>query len=259
MPAPPPSGSSDGPPRASSHWRRRVTEALTQRLALKGTAVLLSVVLWFIVSAKEPTEDFVRVRFAPTLDSSLVLRDPPPPIFALVSVNGRRDLLKLNATPPVIRREISASTPDTVVVDLQVSDVELPAGTDAQVRDIQPKRLTLRFEPTSTRVVAVRSAVLVATDSAAAVDGPLTVRVEPESVEVSGPRQRILGLKEVTTVRSLIPAGDSLPHLVDIDTAGLGVRVKPGQVKVQLAPPRPATLPPVRATRPPPRATRPRS
>jgi hypothetical protein len=249
MPAPS-SGGTDGSPRAPSHWQRRVTEALTQRLALKGTAILLSVVLWFIVSAREPTEDFVRVRFVPTLDSSLVLRDPPPPIFALVSVSGRRDLLKLNATPPVIRREISASTPDTIVIDLQVSDVELPPGTDAQVRDVQPKRLTLRFEPTSSRVVAVRSAVLVAADSGTTFDGPMTVSVEPESVEVSGPRQRILGLMSVTTVKSIIPAGDSLPHLVDIDTAGLGVRVRPGQVKVQLAPSRPATLPPVRATRP---------
>jgi hypothetical protein len=248
MPASP-TGGTGGPSRVVSTWRRRVTEAVTQRLALKGTAVLLSVVLWFIVSAKEPTEDFVRVRFAPTLDSSLVLRDPPPPIFALVSVNGRRDLLKLNATPPVIRREITANTPDTVVIDLQVSDIELPAGTDAQVRDIQPKRLTLRFESTSSRVVAVRSAVLVASDSGSTFDGPLTVSVDPDSVEVSGPRQRITGLKNVSTVKSVIPAGDSLPHLVDIDTAGLGVRVRPAQVKVQLAPPRPVVVPPVRATK----------
>ena len=108
-------------------------------------------------------------------------------------------------------------------------------------------RLTLRFESTTSRVVPVESAVRVAVDSGATIDGPMTVRVEPESVEVSGPRLRIAALKQVTTVKSVIPAGDSLPHLVDIDTAGLGVRVRPGQVKVQLAAPRPA--PPLRTTK----------
>jgi hypothetical protein len=89
----------------------------------------------------------------------------------------------------------------------------------------------------------------VASDSGSTFDGPLTVSVDPDSVEVSGPRQRITGLKNVSTVKSVIPAGDSLPHLVDIDTAGLGVRVRPAQVKVQLVPPRPVVVPPVRATK----------
>ena len=53
-------------------WRRRFTEAFTERLALKGTALLLAVVLWFIVTAKEPNQDLVEVQFRPQLDSSLV-------------------------------------------------------------------------------------------------------------------------------------------------------------------------------------------
>jgi hypothetical protein len=40
----------------------------------------------------------------------------------------------------------------------------------------------------------------------------------------------------VTTARVAIPATDSLPHLVDIDTTRLGLRVKPSQVKVHLVP-----------------------
>jgi YbbR domain-containing protein len=220
-------------------WRRRLAEAFTQRLALKGTALLLAIVLWFIVTAKEPNQDLVEVQFAPQLDSSLVLKDPPPPIHALV-VGTPQELLKLFAHPLVIKRQIAANSPDTVVVDLSTSDVELPAGIDAIVRGVEPKSVTLRFESTSSRVVPVHSAVQVVADTLHP-SPPMAVRLEPERVEVSGPRQRVLGLEYVVTVRVTIPATDSLPHLVDIDTTRLGLRVKPSQVKVHLIPTSPAT------------------
>src|SRR5947199_5037948 len=215
-------------------WRRRLAEAFTQRLALKGTALVLAIVLWFIVTAKEPNQDLVEVQFSPQLDSSLVLKDPPPTIHALV-VGTPQELLKLFAHPLVIRRTIAANSPDTVVVDLSTSDVELPPGIDAIVRGVEPRSVTLRFESTSSRVVPVRSAVQVVPDTLHP-SPPVAVRLEPERVEVSGPRQRVLGLPYVMTARVAIPASDSLPHLVDIDTTRLGLRVKPSQVKVHLVP-----------------------
>jgi len=229
-------------------WRRRLAEAFTQRLALKGTALLLAIVLWFIVTAKEPNQDLVEVQFAPQLDSSLVLKDPPPPIHALV-VGTPAELLKLFAHPLVIKRQIAANSPDTVVVDLSTSDVELPAGIDAIVRAVQPRSVTLRFESTSSRVVPVRSAVQVVSDTLHP-SPPVAVRLEPDRVEVSGPRQRVLSLEYVVTARVPIPATDSLPHLVDIDTTRLGLRVKPSQVKVHLVPAAPATASAVSGTKP---------
>lgn len=234
-------------PRAVPTWQRRLAEVFTQRLALKGTALLLAIVLWFIVTAKEPNQDLVEVQFAPQLDSSLVLKDPPPPIHALV-VGTPQELLKLFAHPLVIRRTISANSPDTVVVDLSTSDVDLPAGVDAIVRGIEPRSVTLRFESTSSRTVPVRSAVQVVTDTLHP-SPQVAVRLEPERVEVSGPRQRVLGTQFVTTARVTIPATDSLPHLVDIDTTRLGLRVKPSQVKVHLVP-APATASATRAAKP---------
>lgn len=221
-------------PRPVPTWRRRLAEAFTQRLALKGTALLLAIVLWFIVTAKEPNQDLVEVQFAPQLDSSLVLKDPPPQIHALV-VGTPQELLKLFAHPLVIKRQIAANSPDTVVVDLSTSDVELPAGIDAIVRGIEPRSVTLRFESTSSRIVPVHSAVQVVADSLHP-SPPVAVRLDPERVEVSGPRQRVLGVQYVATVRVAIPATDSLPHLVDIDTTRLGLRVRPSQVKVHLVP-----------------------
>src|SRR5256885_2993360 len=221
-------------PRAMPTWRRRLAEAFTQRLALKGTALLLAIILWFIVTAKEPNQDLVEVQFAPQLDSSLVLKDPPPPIHALI-VGTPQELLKLFAHPLVIKRQIAANSPDTVVVDLSTSDVELPAGVDAIVRGVEPRSVTLRFESTSSRVVPVHSAVQVVADSLHP-SPPVAVRLDPERVEVSGPRQRVLGVPYVVTARVVIPATDSLPHLVDIDTTRLGLRVRPSQVKVHLVP-----------------------
>ena len=220
-------------------WRRRLLDAFTQRLALKGTALLIAIVLWFIVTAKEPNQDLVDVQFAPQLDSSLVLKDPPPTIHALV-VGTPQELLKLFAHPLVIRRQIAANSPDTVVVDLSTSDVELPAGVDAIVRGVEPRSVTLRFESTSSRVVPVHSSVQIVSDTLHP-SAPVTIRLDPDQVEVSGPRQRVLGLEYVTTVRVAIPATDSLPHLVDIDTTRLGLRVKPSQVKVHLVFAAPAT------------------
>jgi hypothetical protein len=217
--------------RSSSAWRRRITNALTQRLLLKGTALLVAVVLWFIVSAKEPTEALVPVRFAPALDGSLALHDAPPQIRALVIGRGG-ELLKLYSSPPVIRRPVAADAPDTLIMDLRATDVEVPAGIDAIVRDVQPRSVTLRFEPTSSRMVPVRSAISVGT---APLPAPVAIRFEPESVEVTGPRRAVLKLPGVRTARTTLWSLDSIPHLVDLDTSRLNVRVRPSQVRVYVS------------------------
>lgn len=236
--APPPPG------HTRAVWRRRIVAAFTERLILKGTALLLSVILWFLVGAREKMEELVDVSFQPQLDSSLVLRDRPRQIKALV-LGTPNELLKLASNPPVIRRPIAADAPDTLVVDLQPQDVELPTGIDADVEDVRPRSITLRFEASSSRRVPVRSNLQVVGDS---LTGPLELRFDPATVEVSGPRLSVLRTSYVTTVRATIPAADSLPHLVDIDTTRLGVRVKPPQVKVRVIPvgprpPQPAPAP----------------
>ena len=209
----------------------------TERLILKITAVFLAVILWFVVNAKEPQLELVPVRFAPVLDSSLVLRDPVPQLQAIVA-GSPKELIKLNSSPIVVRRGIASDAPDTVVLDLRPSDVTLPDGVDAVVRDVQPRSVTLRFESTWTRKVRVYSAIDIAMTSGS---GPATTVFDPETVVVSGPRHLVLRIASVRTVKTTIPFPDSLPHLVDIDTTGFaGVHVKPAQVKVQVvALPRP--------------------
>ena len=233
--------------RISPSWQRRIADAFTKRLLLKATALVLAIVLWLIATAKEPATDFVPVRFTPGLDSSVALRDPPPPIRALVAGRGE-DLLKLYQTPLVITRLIANDVPDTLAIDLSPADVHLPAGLENAiiVRDVQPRVLTLHFETSSTRHVPVRSQVRVEPAGSS-----YAVRFEPESVEVSGPRRAVLRVTHVETVRATIPGNDSIPHLVDLDTTRLGARVRPAQVKVYVTPHPDVPTALVRPTTPP--------
>jgi YbbR domain-containing protein len=220
--------------RPQTSLQRRLIAAFTERLMLKATAVFLAIILWLVVNAKEPQIELVAVRFMPVLlDSSLVLRDQLPQFQAIVA-GSPKELIKLNSALPTIRRQITADAPDTLVVDLRPEDVVLPDGVDAVVRDVQPRSLTLRFEPTWTRRVRIASSGI----QVITLPGVPLVRpqFDPETVQISGPRHLVIKIAQVQTVKTTIPYPDSLAHLVDIDTTALGasVRVKPAQVKVHL-------------------------
>jgi hypothetical protein len=210
-------------------WRRRLSAALTERLALKASAVLLAIVLWFVVGAREPREEYAPVQFAPRLDSTLVLRDPTPPIRA--HVLGRpSEILKLATSPLVIRRQIASDAPDTLVLALRPGDVEVPAGADVIVREVYPQSVTLHFEPRSSRRVPVRSSILARVPPQMSQD--IAVQLEPDTVTILGPRRAVAAIEFVRTLVDSIVV-DTLPHLVDLDTAGLGATVRPTQVKAR--------------------------
>lgn len=233
-----------GRPRVPVGWRRRISRALTEHLTLKAAAVVMAIALWFVVAAREPTEEIVGVRFTPQLDSALVLRDPPTAVRALV-IGRPNEILKLSTTPLVIRRQVSSDVPDTLVVPLRTSDVEVPDGIEILVRDVQPRSLTLRFESTVSRVVPVRSA-LVARAPFAVGGVSYALRFDPPVVTVLGPRRNVSRVTSIPTVADSIAFTDTLPHLVDLDTSRLGVTVRPPQVKavatrMPAAPPRTAS------------------
>jgi hypothetical protein len=220
------------PTRGRRAWDRRLRATFTERLELKGTAIVLAVVLWFMVSARETTEEIVGVRFAPQLDSSLALREPPRGVSALV-IGRRGELMKLMANAPIIRRPIDDEVPDTLSLDLRPGDVELPPNVDARVSDVQPRRITLYFQSDLTRLVPVRPS----TETPG--DGPArgaTVRFEPESVRVAGPRRAVARIAAVHPVRNAVPGRDSGTFLVTLDTAELGVRVRPARVMAIVSP-----------------------
>ena len=173
-------------PRAT--WKRWLRAAFTEKLPLKAAAIFFAFVLWLVVSAEEPTEEVVPVRFSPTLDSGVVVEGEAPSVRALVMGRGR-ELLKLYTAPPVIYRRIRSGLRDSVRVEIGPADVDLPAGVTASVRDVQPRvvtfhlRRTTPIAPTDTASDIIRTPVLV--DSAILRD---TTRRDTTARDTSAPR-----------------------------------------------------------------------
>lgn len=108
-------------------------------------ALLLAGSLWLIVSAEETTAEWVSVRIALDLDSTVTLADAPPTVRAYV-VGRRRDLFKLISSPPTLQRAITEDDRDSVRIELRAQDLDMPTGTDVVVRDLRPRLLTFRLK-----------------------------------------------------------------------------------------------------------------
>jgi hypothetical protein len=221
------------PTPARTRWRNRVREIATERLGLKAIALLLALLLWVVVSARQPTEGYVRVRVMPALDSSLALLDGTTELRALVA--GRAaDIVKLAADPLVVRRSIGGDAPDTLVLDVTPADVHVPPELADHVRvlDVQPRSVTLRFETRASRRVPIVNdgRIIVRADSNARAAGDVVF--DPEAVRVTGPRRMVRGLRGIRPNSLSIAMNDTMPHVADLDTAGTGVQVQPAQVKV---------------------------
>lgn len=218
--------------RSATAFRRWLSDSATERLPYKFAALFFAIVLWLIVGAEEPAEDWVEVAFQPSLERGLELMGPLPVVRARVSGRGR-ELLKLYATAPVIRRDFGMDSPDAMRVDLGVTDVDLPIGVSAIVREVEPRSVTLAFRPTAERRLPVRSALRIAPDDSVMLVG--APRFEPDSVVVTGRRRVVQDLTSVPTMGADIVAdGDSRMWMVDLDTAAIGARVVPSRVRLVL-------------------------
>ena len=241
--------SSPGSPRARalSIWRK-VVRGVTARFPVKFAALALSLALWIMVSAQEPTEAWVDVRVQLVTDSTVSLVGEIPEVQALVGGRGR-ELLKLYTSRPEIRRVVSSDTPDEVTLDLRPGDVIIPGNADVRVRDVTPRAITLGFAVTEQRYVPVRAMVHLITDSTMRVtSGP---RVQPGSVLVKGPRRTVRNLGSLSTDPLNIFVRDSvIIRSAALDTTGLGITaVAPPEVRILVnaeqvpSPPSPGTLP----------------
>jgi hypothetical protein len=213
--------------------RRWLRGAFTERLGYKGAALFFAVVLWFVVSAEEPTEELVPVRLDASYDSARIMTGQRPVIRALVA--GRaRDLIKLYHTPPVVRRIVTDDAPDSLAIDLRPADIYIPPDIDAIVRDVQPRSLVLVFDVTTSRRVPVASAVHVVADSGRTMTRKHLTRMVPDSVTVTGPRRIVNTVSSVSTVDQTVTVRDSGDFVVPIDMKALaaGVTVRPAEIRL---------------------------
>jgi hypothetical protein len=130
-----------------------------------------------VISVEEPTQEIIPIRFAPVVDSGVVIVGPLPTVRGLVLGSGR-ELLKLYNASPVIVRRIRSSTSEAVSLELGPADVDLPAGVTAVVRDVRPRNVTLqlrRIAPATTDTTAGRDSTAADTTFATADTGGLRI------------------------------------------------------------------------------------
>ena len=129
---------------------RQLTSAVTEQLPVKFSALFFAMVLWVIVRSEEPSEAWIDVHLALTLDSAVTLASQPPTVQALVSGRGR-ELLKLYSALPQMRRSVGV---DDTVFAVHPADVFTSNEADVKVLDVRPHLVRLplaRVAPVTVR------------------------------------------------------------------------------------------------------------
>jgi len=126
-------------------WRNRLRGAITERWPAKITALALALLLWVVVQLQAPAESWVDVRVDLAMDSGYTVADTIPHVRALVAGSGR-DLIELEASEPIAHMEASDAGNGVAVIAFAASDVELPAGIDARVRDVRPRVIRVHLQ-----------------------------------------------------------------------------------------------------------------
>lgn len=119
--------------------KRQLTSVVTEHLPVKFSALFLAVVVWVVVRSEEPSEAWIDVHLALTMDSSVTLASQPPAVQALVSGRGR-ELLKLYSAWPEIRRSVGV---DDTVFAVHPADVFTSNEADVKVLDVRPHLVRL--------------------------------------------------------------------------------------------------------------------
>lgn len=199
---------------------------------LKLAALLLSVILWVIVSAEETTSALVPARLEVELPPALALAQPLPDVRVLVTGPGR-ELIKLYATPPVVRAAVPATAvPPSWRLVVAPSDVQVPRTANVTIQDVEPREITLDLDRVVRRAVPVAFRGVVEAESGFALTGRLAL--EPAAVQVTGPRALVLGLDSVRTeaveLRGLTA---TVEQRVPLDTTvSTQLRIAPKEVTV---------------------------
>ncbi|HET7585802.1 MAG TPA: hypothetical protein VFK13_12880 [Gemmatimonadaceae bacterium] len=221
-----------GPSRETARETARnwLQAVMTQRLVLKVAAVLIALALWFRVNTEDMTEEQVTIRLALQTDSGTIVDAPTRTLTADVA-GTPEELRKLRANPPVLTQTVAADAPDTVRVELDPDNVDVH-GARVSVHDLQPRTLTVALRAATERRLPVRSALRLSAAATIRITGQPSF--EPDSVLVSGAPERVRTLDAVWTTPLELVVESSRPILVALDTAALGVLVRPAAVRVRV-------------------------
>ena len=197
---------------------------------IKLTALVLAIVLWAVVTAEETTTQLVPV--------TLVVQPPEgrTVIEDLPAVQARyrgtlRELVKL-LNPPVIHKEVPATTGATIQIQLSPEDLQGVDNADVMALEVLPGSILVVLDDILRKPVPVISGVVLRPAVGHEIFG--RVRISPSTVYIQGPEALVTPIESARTVDAE-RNGLTLPvdYIFPIDTSALGlVTVDPAQVRV---------------------------
>ena len=197
---------------------RSPRDFLLRNWPLKLAALILAVLLWVLVSAEETTSQLVRVPVQIEVPPGLALAKPAPEVRVLVTGSGR-ELIKLYATPPVIRAFVpTGAQPPRWRFDVTPSSIQLPPSVKVTVQDVEPRYVDIALDRPVSREVPVALRAVIEPESGYAVTHHV---LSPATVRVSGARALVADLDsfptELIEVRGVT---ETFERRVPLDTSG---------------------------------------
>lgn len=124
-----------------------IVAAFTERPLTKLVALVMALVIWVVVRSEETTEVILTVPMTVSFDGAIEAASSVPDSVQVVVTGRLRELLKLRASLPVVRRRFDEESPRRMRVSLGPGDVEFPVGVQASAREVRPSSFQLSLRP----------------------------------------------------------------------------------------------------------------
>lgn len=161
-----------------------VREFFTHNPGYKLIALLLALLLWFDVTSDEVTVISYPVPLTLTVEGQdmIVTNDPPSEVDVRFSGSGR-ELLRLDKERLGIRKVVAGGENDTLLVSLEISDVQRPADLNVSPVGISPARIRVVTDRFVEKTVPLLTVGLPQSEDGSQV---VNVDVEPGEVQLRG-------------------------------------------------------------------------
>ena len=197
-----------------------------RNFGLKMLSICIASLLWLVVAGERVVERVLRVPIElQNLPSELEIVSNPPDTVE-VRVRGSSGTLSRMATGEVSAViDLRAARTGRRLFHLTPGQVKTPYGLETV--QVSPPTLTMEFETTGIRMVRVQPTI----DGAPARGFEVvSVRSEPEAVEVSGPESALKQLREaITEPISVSDLETTVREVVTVGVADASVRVRAPQ------------------------------
>lgn len=197
---------------------------------IKLTALVLAIVLWAVVTAEETTTQLVPVTLVVQPPEGRTVIDTLPAVQARYR-GTLRELVKL-LNPPVIRKEVPATTGAEHIIQLSPEDLQGVDNADVMALEVLPGSIRVVLDDIHRKVVPVISRVELRPESGHEMFG--NVRISPTTVTIQGPEALVNPFENARTVEfRRFGLTEPVGYTIQIDTIGFGlVTVEPQQVRV---------------------------